>query len=194
MAPYILALAMIQEVKVYFDGSMEDMREPPILRGGRTLMGLRETFDRLGAVVYFDSTTKQITAWRGERTVTLQIGRTEAMVDGRTLTLDQPPIIEGRTTFVPLRFLSEALGANVKYVGSSNSVYVDTASMGFFNEKAPFKVGDDILYLYRRQWLPAKVLKVNDLADKEDVYLIEFKEPSGRVIKPSVGRRYVRRP
>lgn len=194
MAPHFLALAMIQEVKVYFDGSMEDMREPPILRGGRTLMGLRETFDRLGAVVYFDATTKQITAWRGERTVTLQIGRAEAMVDGRTLTLDQPPIIEGRTTFVPLRFLSEALGANVKYVGSSNSVYVDTMSMGFFNEKAPFKAGDSVLYLYRREWLPAKVLKVNDLADKEDVYLIEFKEPSGRVIKPSVGRRYIRKP
>lgn len=183
-----------QEVKVYFDNEVEDLREPPILRGGRTLMGLRETFDRLGAVVYYDSSTKQITAWRAERTIMLQLGRKEAMIDGRTIELDQPPIIEGRTTFVPLRFLSEALGAGVKYVGSTNSVYIDTTTMKFFDEEAPFKVGDTVWYLYRREWHPAKVLKVNDLPDKEDVYQIEFKEPSGRVITPSVGRRYIRFP
>lgn len=112
----------------------------------------------------------------------------------RTLTMDQPPIIEGRSTYVPLRFLSEALGADCKYVGSSNSVYIETPPMGFFNEKAPFKAGDRVMYLYRRDWHPAKVLSVNDLAQGEDTYKIEFREPSGRVITPSVGRRYIRRP
>lgn len=191
----MLALAApLNEVKVYFDNKVEDMREAPILRGGRTLLGLRETFDRLGAVVYYDSSTKQITAWRSERMITLQIGRQEAMIDGRTITLDQPPIIEGITTYVPLRFISESLGAGCKYVGSSNSVYIDTKVMGFFDEPAPFKAGDACMYLYRREWHPAKVLKVNDYSDKEDVFQIEFKEPSGRVITPSVGRRYLRKP
>lgn len=190
----IMVFCWPQEVKVFFDNQAEDMREPPILRGGRTLMGLRETFDRLGAVVYYDASTKQITAWRAERTINIQIGRAEAMVDGRTIKLDQPPIMEGRTTYVPLRFLSESLGAGVKYVGSTNSVYIDTTTMKFFDEMAPFKVGDTVWYLYRREWHPAKVLKVTDLRDKEDVYQIEFKEPSGRVITPSVGRRYIRIP
>ncbi|MBS1715807.1 MAG: copper amine oxidase N-terminal domain-containing protein [Armatimonadetes bacterium] len=184
--------ANAQMIHVFFDGKEEDLREPAILRNGRTLLGLRETFDRLGAVVYYDSSTKEITAWRAERTVQIQIGRAQATIDGKTLTMDQPPIIEGRTTYVPLRFLSEALGAEVKYVGSSNSAYIDTVAMNFFNEKAPFKAGDAVLYLYRRSWHPAKVLHVTDHQDSEDSYKIEFKEPSGRVITPTVGRRYLR--
>lgn len=187
-------ITVAQEVHVFFDGVEEDLREPAILRGGRTLLGLRKTFDRLGAVVYFDSSTKQITAWRGERTILIQIDRPEAMIDGRTITMDQPPIIVGRSTYVPLRFLSEALGAEVKYVSSSNSAYIVTKTMNFFNEKAPFKVGDTVHYLYRRRWSPATVLEVTDHPDKEDQYLIEFREPSGRVIKLHVGRRYVRIP
>lgn len=183
-----------QEVHVFFDGVEESLREPAILRGGRTLLGLRETFDRLGAVVYYDSSTRQVTAWRAERTILIQIDRPEAMIDGRTVTMDQPPIIVGSSTYVPLRFLSEALGAEVKYVSSSNSAFINTKTMNFFNETAPFKAGDTVYYLYRREWSPAKVLKVTDYPDKEDVYLIEFKEPSGRVITPSVGRRYVRFP
>lgn len=183
-----------QQVRVFFDGTEEDMREPAILRGGRTLLGLRETFDRLGAVVYYDSSTKSITAWRAERTVMIQIDNPEAQIDGKIITMDQPPIIEGRTTYVPLRFLGEALGAGVKYVGSSNSVFIDTKLMGFFQEKAPFKAGDSVYYLYRRDWHPAKVLKVYDYANKEDSYQIEFTEPSGRRITPTVGRRYIRFP
>lgn len=188
-------LAVAQEVHVFIDGKEENLREPAILRGGRTLLGLRETFDILGAVVYFDSSTKQIMAWRSERTITLQLGRAEAMVDGRTLTLDQPPlVVNNRHTYVPLRFLGEALGAGVKYVGSSNSVYIETGPMRFFNEPAPFRAGDACLYLYRREWHPAKVLAANDYPNTEDTYRIEFKEPSGRIITPTVGRRYLRLP
>jgi len=186
--------ALSQEVKVYFDGSVEDMRDPPILRGGRTLLGLRETFDRLGCVVYYDSRTKTITAWRAERTINLQIGRAEAMVDGRNVTLDQPPIIEGRTTYVPLRFISESLGAGCKYVGRENSVYIDAAAMKYFDEPAVFKPGDNALYLYRREWHPCKILKVYDHASTEDSYQLDFTEPSGRRITPVVLRRYVRFP
>lgn len=187
-------LASAQEVRVFFDGTEEDLREPAILRGGRTLLGLRETFDRLGCVVYYDSRTRQITAWRAERTIMIQIDRAEAMIDGRTITMDQPPIIVGRATYVPLRFLSEALGAEVRYVSSTNSAYIETGPMRFFNETAPFKVGDSVYYLYRREWHPAKVLKVTDHENSEDIYVIEFREPTGRVITPSVGRRYVRFP
>lgn len=181
-----------ETVKVFFDGVQEDLREPPVLRNGRALLGLRETFDRLGAVVYYDSSTRRITAWRAERTIEITIGRGEAIVDGNSVHLDQPPIIEGNTTYVPLRFIGEALGAGVKYVGSRNSVYIDTKAMGFFDEKAPFEAGDEVLYLYRREWHPAKILGVTDHPKSEDVYKIEFKEPSGRVIRPSVGRRYLR--
>ncbi|BBO23451.1 MAG: copper amine oxidase N-terminal domain-containing protein [Fimbriimonadaceae bacterium] len=187
------ALAQSQEVRVFIDGIEEELREPPILRGGRTLLGLRKTFDLLGAVVYYDSATKQITAWRAERTIQIQIGNPEAMIDGRSLKMDQPPIIENKSTYVPLRFLGEALGAGVKYVGSTNSVYIDTAPMGFFNEKAPFKAGDKVLYLYRRQWLPATVVQVFDHDDVEDQYVIDFVEPSGRKIRISPGRRYIRK-
>jgi hypothetical protein len=53
---------------------------------------------------------------RGEdvkKIIKLQIGNKIAYVDGNELTLDVPPQIINRRTMVPVRFISEGLGAEV---------------------------------------------------------------------------------
>lgn len=44
------------------------------------------------------------------------------VVDGRTLTFDVPPVIEGGRNLVPLRAIFEALGANVHWEGATQTV------------------------------------------------------------------------
>lgn len=192
-----LAHAAPADITVYYDGVLDDAGTKPILRNGRTLVPLREIFDRLGAVVYYSPSDKRILAWRAESDVELQVNSREAKVNGQTVMLDSPPIIHqsdrGAVTMVPARFISDALKAGVKYDGSVNQVHIDTTTMGFFDEVAPFNAGDEVLTLYRREWHPATIMSVIDHDDKEDKYLIRFVEPSGRVITPNVGRRYIRR-
>lgn len=88
---------------------------PPVLKNGTTLVPLREIFEALGAQVKWDQATKTVTAIKGKTTVKLAIGSTQASVGNQQIRLTQAAqIIEGKT-FVPLRFVSEALGAKVEW-------------------------------------------------------------------------------
>jgi hypothetical protein len=47
--------------------------------------------------------------------IALQIGSNKAILNGKTINLDSQPVIIDSRTFVPFRFIGEALGAEVKY-------------------------------------------------------------------------------
>jgi len=54
-----------------------------------------------------------------ERTIVLTIDRPVAIVDGREVPLDAPPVIRNDRTMVPIRFVAEQMGAKVYWVGAS---------------------------------------------------------------------------
>jgi len=124
----ILALAgmpaatFAQQVTVSVNGQPLALNPGPIERNGRVFVPLRGIFERLGASVVYSSGT--INATRGNTTVSLQIGSTQATVAGQTQTLDVAPFIVGATTYVPLRFIAQSLGANVNYSDSTRSVAI----------------------------------------------------------------------
>jgi hypothetical protein len=57
--------------------------------------------------------------------VSLQIGSTQATVNGQPQNLDVAPFIVGATTYVPLRFVAQSLGAHVGYDASTRVVAID---------------------------------------------------------------------
>lgn len=54
-----------------------------------------------------------------ERTIVLTVDRPVAMVDGREVPLDAPPVIRNDRTMVPVRFIAEQMGAKVYWVGAT---------------------------------------------------------------------------
>ncbi len=66
----------------------------------------------------------QINATGRGRTISLTIGSTQATVDGQPQTMDVAPFIVIATTFVPLRFISQALGASVNWNDSTSTVTI----------------------------------------------------------------------
>ena len=118
-------------VRIYVNGSQVQFDQPPIERSGRVFVPLRGVFERLGASVVYDNGA--ITATGNGRNIELTIGSTTAYVNGESRTLDVAPFIVGARTLVPLRFISESLGALVSYDDSSRSV---TISMGGGNYNA----------------------------------------------------------
>ncbi len=99
----------------------------PMIMNGRTLVPMRDIFEALGATVNYNSYTRGITAKRGATDVNLQIGNRTAQVDGRDNYLDQAPLVRNGVTFVPLRFVSNALGANVAWNGNTQLVSISTS-------------------------------------------------------------------
>jgi copper amine oxidase-like protein len=96
----------------------------PVRSGGRVLIPLRAVVESLGAQVDWDPATQTITGRKGERNFTLQVGSHEASVDGRTMFLDALPQIVQGTTMVPLRFVAEALGAEVEWNAAAARVSI----------------------------------------------------------------------
>lgn len=91
----------------------------------RTLVPFRFIGEALGGVVGWEPTTQAITISLAGHTVQLAIGQTTAVRDGQAIAIEQAPVIvpPGRT-MVPLRFVAEALGAEVAWDGTSHTATV----------------------------------------------------------------------
>lgn len=82
---------------------------------GRFLVPMRAIFENLGAQVGWDASTRTVTGFKDNVSITLKIDDKNAFVDGKKYELDvAAQIINGRT-FVPIRFISESLGADVNW-------------------------------------------------------------------------------
>ncbi|MGE5422719.1 MAG: stalk domain-containing protein [Ignavibacteriales bacterium] len=96
----------------------------PQVRNGRTLVPLRAIFEGLGATVQWNAADKSITATKGSQTLSLVLGKATATNNGQQVTLEVPPMIIGGRTMVPLRFVSENMGAQVKWEGNIRQVSI----------------------------------------------------------------------
>lgn len=97
----------------------------PVLENGRVLVPLRAIFEALGAVVDYDATTETIIATKGQTRIRLQTFATHGFRNGEAIPLNVPAkVIQGRT-MVPLKFVSEALGAGVEWDTESRMVKIN---------------------------------------------------------------------
>jgi hypothetical protein len=111
-------------VSVTVNGNAANLNPPPTERAGRVFVPLRGVFEQLGATVVYQSGVINATG-RGH-TISLKIGSQQATVDGQQQTVDVAPFIIGASTYVPLRFVSQALGATVNYDGANRVVAIST--------------------------------------------------------------------
>lgn len=98
----------------------------PIQSRGRVLVPLRGVLEKLGAYVTYNSARREVRAVRNQTQIRLPIGGDTAQVDGRPVPLDVPARIVNGSTMVPLRFVAEALGAQVNYEAATSTVAIRT--------------------------------------------------------------------
>lgn len=127
-----------QGINVTVDGDIVAFGEQkPVQKFGNVLVPLRGVFEKLGATVAYDGGTKSILAVRGATMVQLKLGESQAQVNGVTRTLAVPAQAVNGTTLVPLRFVSEALGAAVKWQAASRTVIISTSENASNSEGEP---------------------------------------------------------
>lgn len=114
--------AALADVQVTINGNPVGVNPAPILQAGRVFVPLRSVFENLGASV--DYSNGQINATANGTQISLTIGSTQASVDGSPVTIDVAPFIVGDYTYVPLRFISQSLGASVSWDDSTQTVEI----------------------------------------------------------------------
>lgn len=121
------ALALAQAIGVQINGQPVYFRDArPTTVNGRVLVPLRGVLEQMGAYVEWMPATQTVVASRGNTDIRLPIGARSVVVDGRNVALDVPAMTMRGRTMVPLRFVSEALGADVAWNAGTQTVMIDT--------------------------------------------------------------------
>jgi len=113
-------------IRVFVDGQPVNFDVPPTVIQGRVLVPLRGIFERLGATVDYNAANQHILAVRGGQTVELTVGSRQAAVNNQPQLLDVPAFTINGRTMVPLRFISEALGAGVQWNAANATILINS--------------------------------------------------------------------
>jgi hypothetical protein len=87
-----------------------------LVKNGVILVPLRSMFEEMGASVSYDAKSKTATAQKPGASVQVTLGKNTAVINGEARPLDVPPEIYKGVLLVPVRVMSEALGAYVQWV------------------------------------------------------------------------------
>lgn len=98
--------------------------QPAFIKDDRTMVPMRKIFEKLGATVDWDEATQTVTAKKGSKTISLKIGSNVLKINGKDVELDVPAFIENDRTLVPVRAISEGLGATVDWNGETQTVTI----------------------------------------------------------------------
>src|SRR5665648_29144 len=114
---------------------------PPLIIAARTLIPARAFFEALGATVEWDAENRIVTVENDGSTVELVIDSPVAKVEGKAKILEVPAMIIDHdedgdgSTMVPLRFVSEGLGAEVSWVASTRTANITPANNEIVEEE-----------------------------------------------------------
>jgi hypothetical protein len=98
-----------------------------LVRGGTILIPLRSMFEQMGPpypTVSWDGGSKTATVSKPGAEVKVTVGKPEVIINGESRPLDVPPEIYQGTVLVPVRVISEAMGAYVLWVPDRRLVVV----------------------------------------------------------------------
>ena len=112
---------------INIDGRVVTSDPAPLLQKGRTFVPLRGVLENLGARVNYVAAEKRVDIARGAQNVTLFLGTTRATVDGKTVEVEKPLLVNGRA-FVPLRAVSELFGLRVAWLPATRTVAIYTGA------------------------------------------------------------------
>ena len=120
--------ASADKLKIRLDGKevVTDV-SPFIDANGRTMVPVRFISEALAAKVDWDDNTRTVIVTKGSTVIKLVIGSRQIIINGTAATMDTAAIIRDGRTFVPVRFIAEALGLTVGWDGASRTVILTFA-------------------------------------------------------------------
>lgn len=117
--------------------------QPFVDKSNRVQVPVRFVSEALGAEVGWNGQTQKVTVELGEDVIVLTLGKKAFTVNGQTKQMDTVAQRKESRTFVPLRFVSEALGAKVKWDPELYTVEITTGlAADETNQSAEFTKSD----------------------------------------------------
>ena len=122
-----------EDVKVFVNDNEITFEAPPRIVNDFTLVPFRAIFEALGYEVDWNQEAQTVTGLKGDITLTMVIGKTEATIKNsaadaseaeKTVTFDVPPQIIDDFTFVPVRAVGEMSNYKVDWDNDARKVLI----------------------------------------------------------------------
>ncbi|RCW44342.1 copper amine oxidase-like protein [Paenibacillus prosopidis] len=116
------------DIQIVVRGAVLALSAPAFIESGKTIVPLREIAEALDAEVGYDAGAEgkqTVTLTRADRMASITIGSAQMTANSKPVHLDAPARLLGGVTMVPLRALSEALGAVVAWDSVKRIVTID---------------------------------------------------------------------
>lgn len=114
-------------IRARVDGAVVEFPDAqPVMVNNRVMVPLRGVFEKMNASVEYDEISHTISAQNGGDNIRLTLGSKMAAVNGNDLAIEVAPYTKNGSTMVPLRFISEAMKAEVEWVDATQSVEILT--------------------------------------------------------------------
>lgn len=112
----VLSVNAYETASVTLNGQYIQFDQQPIIINDRTMVPMRKIFEAMGCEVLWDEEDEMIDVWRGDdNLMTLWIGDPEMWTPGGLVYLDAAPFVMNDRTLVPVRAISESIGAQVDW-------------------------------------------------------------------------------
>ncbi|MBQ7264929.1 MAG: alpha/beta fold hydrolase [Firmicutes bacterium] len=122
-----------------------------VIEGGRTLVPVRGVFEQLGFSVDWDADAGKAELSDSTRTITIIKGGNTFTVNNETVTPDVPQQIINDRFYIPLRAISEAIGADVAWDAETKTAKIT------YNETSAEVKTEDTLPTYEFTEIPTEV-------------------------------------
>lgn len=119
---------LLLPIAIVINGTRLSVNPSPRFFHNHLLVPVRRIIEALG--LEFAQSGSRISTHAGYKSITLAANSTHASVDNEPVTLDAPPVEIAGTLYAPLRFFTQALGAQSQYDRQTNSVVITSTLVG----------------------------------------------------------------
>lgn len=112
------------EISVIYKGETQFFGTKPLLRDDRVMMPVRNAFGIFGMDISWNAETQTAICRNDAYTIEITADKTSATVNGEEFSFDVASFIVDGRLYVPLRFIGEAVGANVSWDEGKKAVII----------------------------------------------------------------------
>ncbi|SEO55833.1 stalk domain-containing protein [Paenibacillus sp. OV219] len=123
---YTTPVAVQKPITVELNGDNIALSNGVIIQDGQAFVPLRSIFEKMGAAVKWDLYSKKATIQSADTATQIEVNfmSSNHTLNGKTIKMSVEPFIVNGTVYLPLRFISESLGAKVDWVQQESRITI----------------------------------------------------------------------
>ncbi|OXM15751.1 M13-type metalloendopeptidase [Paenibacillus herberti] len=133
----------------------------PIIENGVTLVPISPLLEKLGMKMEWVESTRTISGTKENFSLSMQVGSTDATVNGKLVKVNAAPKQIQNVTYAPLRFVAGAAGYKVDWDPSQRQVNLTSKST---DEAAKGRLQDDFYEAVNAKWLASTELPADKMS------------------------------